>query len=144
MGFWGEMEGESASLPGDSPLLSLSAVTIVHLNACKVSTTFSVCFALLETEFSYVAQAGLKLAAFSADITGLCHTPRCPFEFAHAYKPGKWPNVIPSPQSLGTDCWEPFRGERAGNGTSRDQALFLFYHMFKSLDLRSALKAGGS
>lgn len=51
------MEGEGASLPGESSLLSLSPVTIVHLNACKVFTRFSVCFALFETEFSYVAQA---------------------------------------------------------------------------------------
>lgn len=127
------MEDEGASLPGESPLLSLSPVTIVHLNARKVFTMFSVCFALFETEFSYVAQAGLKPATFSAGITGLCHTPRCPLEFAHTYKPGKWPDVIPSPQSLGIDCWEPFRGNVVGMAQAETKLYFFFYHMFKSL-----------
>lgn len=126
MGAWGEMEGEGASLPGDSPLLSLSPVTIVHLNACKVSTRFSVCFALFETEFSYVAQAGLKVAPFSAGIIGLCHTLRCPLESAHTYKPGKWPDVIPSPQSLGTGCWEPFRGNVVGTAPAETKLYFSF------------------
>lgn len=37
--------------PYQETLHSLSPVTIVHLDACKVSTRFSVCFALFDTVF---------------------------------------------------------------------------------------------